>query len=174
LIRYLSIPLLVLAAILQSTLIPEFRIDGAGFDLVLVIVIAWVLTAGAADGVIWAVIAGVCQDLLNGTPTGTSAMALVFACAAVNLLFGQLGQGRWFFAVIAAGAATVVYHAALLLLYLLFGRSVSVVYTVTHITLWSIPFNMGLMLFVYPLVRSLYGQRATKKRGMLRVDDTGK
>ncbi|HVO43543.1 MAG TPA: rod shape-determining protein MreD, partial [Aggregatilineales bacterium] len=75
--RYLSIPLLFIAVILQTTVIPEIRIGGGGPDLVLMMVISWGLLAEADEAIFWAVVGGIIQDLAIGLPTGMSALALV-------------------------------------------------------------------------------------------------
>ncbi|MDN4552600.1 rod shape-determining protein MreD, partial [Salmonella enterica] len=71
--RYLSIPILLIAAILQSTVVPQFRLGGGGPDLIMMAVLSWILLSNAEEGAFWAVVGGIIQDLISGLPTGTTA-----------------------------------------------------------------------------------------------------
>jgi cell shape-determining protein MreD len=62
--RYIGIPLLILAAILDATLMAELRIGGGAPDLVFLLVVSWALLSTVQEAMMWAVIGGVLKDTL--------------------------------------------------------------------------------------------------------------
>jgi len=67
---YFGIPILLTAAVLQSTWLENVRILGGRPDLVLLLIITWSIIRGASDGVLWGFIGGIFCDLLSGGPFG--------------------------------------------------------------------------------------------------------
>ena len=67
---YFGIPILLGAAVLQSTWIEKLQILGGRPDLVLLLVITWAIIRGANEGVLWGFTAGIFCDLLSGGPFG--------------------------------------------------------------------------------------------------------
>jgi rod shape-determining protein MreD len=85
--RYLSLPILFLAAVLQAGLVPQIRFGGAAPDLVLLCVVAWSINAELQEALVWAFVGGIMSDLLSVAPIGTSSLALcivVFFISGVN------------------------------------------------------------------------------------------
>jgi rod shape-determining protein MreD len=150
--RYLSLPILVIAAILQSTLVPEIRVGGGGPDLILMSVLSWMLLAGTEEGIVWAMVGGIVQDLISGIPTGTSALALVVVAFGANLVFGTIARNNLILPPIVAAMGTVVYHLMLVVLLSILGRNVAIAYVLVYVTLPSIVFNFVLMLPIFRLL----------------------
>ena len=100
---YLVVPLLAVAAILQSTLVSHFRIWGVFADLPLLIVVSWGVLRGPREGLIWGFVAGLMLDLFSGAPFG----AATFGLMAVGLLSG-LGKSTVFRSQIALPMLTVL------------------------------------------------------------------
>ncbi|MCC7450317.1 MAG: rod shape-determining protein MreD [Anaerolineae bacterium] len=154
--RYISLPILIIAAILQSTVIPEIRIGGGGPDLIVMLVIAWALLAGVEEGTVWALIGGVVQDLLNGTPTGTSALALVVLVFVITLAIRPVNRKNLIVPPLVAAVGTVLYHVMLMALLTVVGRPVSISYTLPYVTLPTVLFNTVLMLPVFRVMGAIY------------------
>ncbi len=155
--RYLSIPILIVAAILQSTVIPVIRIGGGGPDLIFMLVLSWTMLADTQEGIIWAMVGGITQDLVNGLPTGTSALALVIVAFLVNLVFGSVAHNNLIIPPVVIAAGTVFYHFVLIGLLAALGRSVPISYTLTYVTFPTLLFNVVLSLPVYRLMGAVYG-----------------
>jgi rod shape-determining protein MreD len=85
---FLSIPILALAAILQSTLAPQIQILGGRPDFVFLLVLSWSINARLDESVIWAFAGGIMQDLFSVLPIGTSTLGMI------PLVFGVTGLGR--------------------------------------------------------------------------------
>lgn len=88
--NYIGIPILLLAALLNSTLMAEFRIGGGAPDLVFLLVVSWALLGDVEEALTWAVIGGVMQDLLSVAPLGTSSLGLVIVAFGADTVFGEI------------------------------------------------------------------------------------
>ena len=71
----LAIALPLVAALLQSAVVPFISIGGARPNLPFLVAGSWSLAAGAGEGVWWAFIGGLAADLLSGGPLGAFAVA---------------------------------------------------------------------------------------------------
>jgi rod shape-determining protein MreD len=117
LLGWLRVPLvLILALVLQVSLLSEFRIAGAHADLVVVIALACAMVAGAQVGAIVAFAAGLLVDLTVTTPFGLTALAYcLVAWGLGRVLTGVLHPVWWVPPLaLAAGAAVEVGLYALL------------------------------------------------------------
>lgn len=73
---YFGIPVLLVAAALQSSWLERVRIMGGRPDLVLLLVVTWAIIRGANEGAIWGFIGGLFCDLLSGGGLGLWTLAL--------------------------------------------------------------------------------------------------
>lgn len=152
---YLSIPVLTVAALIQATLMPELRILGGAPDLVLTLVLTYSLLFGFEQGVVWALVGGVVQDLISAVPLGTTSLALVVMVAAVGYVAGQTSPRSFFAPLLAAAGGTVIAHGVTLGVLLLAGRSLPILATLVQVTAPTVLYNVVLMLGLYRLVGTL-------------------
>jgi rod shape-determining protein MreD len=154
--RYLSLPILFIAAIVQSTVVPEIRIGSGGPDLILMLVLSWTLLADIEEGLYWAIVGGILQDLINGVPTGTSALALVVVAFVVNMSLGQIGRTNLIVPPLVAVVGTALYQLVLAALLAVVGHPVPIGYSLTHVTLPTGLFNIILMLPIFRLMGAVF------------------
>lgn len=154
--RYFSLLIVLIGAVVQSTVVPELRIGDSAPDLVLLLVLAWTLLSGLSEGLLWAAVGGVLQDWLSGLPTGTTALALLAAAMSAHLLVGQITRRNVLLPPLVAAGGTLVYHAALIVLLIIVRRPVEIGYTLRYITLPGVLFNAVGMLFVFISLGLLY------------------
>lgn len=152
---YLVVPLLVIAAFLQSTLVSHFRIWGVFADLPLLVVTSWGLLRGTREGLVWGFIAGLAVDLFSGAPFG----AATFGMMATGFLSG-LGQStvfrsQFFLPLIAVLLATIVYDILFLLVVWISGQPVSWLDSLFHLILPSAVLNAILTPVVFVIMRWL-------------------
>jgi rod shape-determining protein MreD len=162
--RYLSLPLLLVAVILQTTVIPEIRIGGGGPDLVLMMVIAWALLAEIDEAFIWAIVGGILEDLAVGLPTGTTALALVIVVFLVNLVVGNIQRNSIIVPPAVVAIATVLFHLLMLAILNAINRPAQVGTSLIYVTLPTVLFNLILMLPVFRLMGAIY--EASRPRGV--------
>ncbi len=160
---YLSIPVLAVAVILQSTVVPEFRFGGAMPDLVLLLVLAWSLMAGFEQGIIWAMVGGILQDLVSAAPVGTTSLSLVIVVALAALILGQISPRNLFYPALAAGGGLAVAHVVILIVLLLTGRTIPVIDLLLTVTLPGMVYNAVVMIPVYRVLGAFYSSSRPRR-----------
>ncbi|MBI1278107.1 MAG: rod shape-determining protein MreD [Anaerolineaceae bacterium] len=87
---FLSLPIMILVAALQVTVMPQISFWGGRPDLVLLVVVSWALNSTLEQGVLWAFVGGICKDLLSAAPIGTSIVGLILIIFGIHLVRQQL------------------------------------------------------------------------------------
>ena len=152
---YLVVPLLVTAAILQSTLVSHFRIWGVFADLPLLVVVSWSLLRGSREGLIWGFIAGVALDLFSGAPFGAATFGLMAAGSLSGLGQSTVFRSQLLLPLLVMLLATVVYDILFLLVVGISGYSVSWLDSLFRLILPSAMLNAILMPVVFAITRWL-------------------
>ncbi len=118
------IPLLIAAAIVQTTVTSYVQVIGVSPNLVLLVSVSWVLAAGSREGALAGLVGGLMLDAFSGAPFGVSTVALVLASMLTGL--GEIHVLRTARALpyAAIALATLVYQATVLLLLQMAGRAV--------------------------------------------------
>jgi rod shape-determining protein MreD len=152
---YLTLILLALALV-ESSWGRAISIAPVHPDLVLVAVISWTILCGTTEGLVWAVVGGLCLDLFSSGPFGLTVIPLV----AVSLL-ARLGYSRVFGAHIILPLFltfpfSVVYYLVYAFLLYLWGRPIVWGDALTHVILPASLLNIGAMLVLFPLLRWLH------------------
>jgi rod shape-determining protein MreD len=82
---YFGIPILLVAAVVQSTWLEGVQLVGGRPDLVLLLAITWSIIRGAEEGALWGFIGGIFCDLLSGSGLGLWTVSLTL----VGFMAGQ-------------------------------------------------------------------------------------
>src|SRR5262249_22331569 len=143
---------MILAVVVQSTVVPEIRIAGGGPDLILLLVLSWTLLADSTEGIVWAMVGGILQDIISGIPTGTTALALVIVAFLISAVPGVITSNNFIIPPIVAAGGTVIFHLIVVTLLAALGRPVPFSYTLTFVTFPSVLFNAILMLPIFRLI----------------------
>lgn len=152
---YLALPVLLLAAVLQATIFAHIRVLGGGFDVMLIVVVAWSLVQRDSDGPAWAFIGGLFADALSGGPPGAMTLALTTVTLAIALTEGRFYKSNWPVALIASVLSTLVYQLIYLVVLLISGRSINVIDALAVTTFPSAILNLLLMLPTYQTAKWL-------------------
>lgn len=89
---FLSVPVLLVAAVLQASLIPRLDLPGGGPNLTFVCVLAWALNVPVGQAALWAFLGGLFADILSTVPLGTSSLGLVLMISFMSGLGTQVYQ----------------------------------------------------------------------------------
>ncbi len=156
---YLGVVFLLLAAILQSTFMPQIRIFGGTPDLVFLMVLAWSINASLESSVAWAFIGGVAQDLLSAAPTGASVVGLLLLVFGVDQIKRQVYHVGLLliFALVMVG--TLAQKLIFALLLGIAGFQVNIIDHFVYVIVPSIAYNLVFTLPVLWLVRRLERSR---------------
>jgi rod shape-determining protein MreD len=113
---YLIIPVVIVLAIVQATLLPALPLLGVVPALWLVAVVAWGLFRGMREGLLVAFVGGLFIDLFSTAPLGVSSLSLMLAVASVTLLQRYLPRNQTFVPALLMALATVLFWFIYLLL----------------------------------------------------------
>lgn len=147
---------MIIGVVLQSTVVPEIRIAGGGPDLILMLVLSWTLLADTTEGIAWAMVGGILQDIISGVPTGTTALALVIVAFLVSIVPGVVTSNNLIIPPVAAAGGTVIFHLVIVAVLAVLGRPVPFGYTLTFVTFPSVLFNAILMLPIFRVIGFVY------------------
>jgi rod shape-determining protein MreD len=137
--------LLIVAALLQTALMPRWQLLAVTPGLVLVLMLGWSAYRGVPEALIWVFAAGLLLDILGLDRLGANALALLPVA-----LLGGLSRGRFFqsalvFPMVLAMVATFAYVAVLLGLRGLLGEGGDAAQVVGRVTLLQALLN-GLLV----------------------------
>ena len=113
---YVTIPLIILLAIAQATVLPAFPVFGIVPGLWVVVAVAWSLLRGMREGLIVAFIGGLIIDLLSTAPLGVSSLSLMAAITVVTFLQRYLPKNQTLVPALLMALATFIFWIVYLLL----------------------------------------------------------
>jgi rod shape-determining protein MreD len=155
---YLVIPLLVIVAFLQTTIMPHLAIWDVFPDLPVLVVVSWSLLRGPREGVVWGFIQGVAVDLLSGAPFGAATLSLIAAGALAGLSGTTAFRAHFALPLLTMFVATIVYDMIFLLMVQISGDAVSWLDTLFRIVLPSAVLNTILTPLVLGGTRILHNR----------------
>jgi rod shape-determining protein MreD len=149
---FISLVILVGAALLQTTLSPFVKISGVHPDLVLVLVIGWVILRGLEDGLFWAVVGGLSLDVLSGAPFGIFTLLLVVIALVTSLFHGRVFGSSIILPLSLTFPLSLLFNGLALLFLMLLGRPIDWGAAFFHILLPVAIFNTMVMMLIFPLL----------------------
>jgi rod shape-determining protein MreD len=144
---------LVVAVVVQSTVLAELRVAGVRPDLLVLAVVAVAMASEATTGAVFGFVAGLVADLLFDLPVGVSALVYTAVGFAVGTVRVYVTSPRPLVHLALAGAASLASVWCCGLLLRVFDLSSWA--TVTRSGPLVALYNLLLTPFVYPLVRAL-------------------
>jgi rod shape-determining protein MreD len=143
---------LVVALVLQVSVLADLRMAGAIGDLLLVVVVAAGITGGADRGAAWGFAAGLLYDLVLDTPFGLTALTYTLIGVAVGAAATAIGRtGGWWPVLLAAAAGL-----AQAMLYTVSGNVVGVAYPAGDVPGIGLVLAAWSAVLVLPMLRVLW------------------
>jgi rod shape-determining protein MreD len=140
------------ATLLQVSFFPYFKINGVQPDLVLVLVIAWTVLRGLPEGITWAVLGGLCIDLLSGGPFGIFTLAMLVVSLTANLFHGRVFGSSIIIPLGLTFPLTLLFNGLSLLALNLLGRTIDWNLALSEILIPLAVLNSVVMFFIFPLL----------------------
>jgi rod shape-determining protein MreD len=106
---YIAVPLMLLLVVLQAAVLPRFPVLGVAPQLLLLVVLAWTLLHGLAEGMLWALVAGLLLDLFSTSPLGVTTLAMMAAMAVAALIQRSFPGSRLLLPIVLAFVTTAVF-----------------------------------------------------------------
>ena len=142
-----GIPLMLAAALLQATVLPQITVLGARPDLVLVIALAWSTLDADREGMAWAFAGGLLLDLFSGAPLGLSSLLMVPITWVVGLSEAQVYRDNALLPLLLTAGGSLAYHVgSVLLLRSVLGEPIPLGEALLSVALPSMVFNVLLIL----------------------------
>lgn len=121
---YVVIPLLLLATVVQTALVPYLSMWGIFADLPLLMVVSWSLLQGRREGLVWGFVAGAAIDVLSGAPFGAATVSLSLVGFVAGLGETTVFRTHIALPLLAVFLATIVYDLLFLLIIRTLGQPV--------------------------------------------------
>jgi len=154
-VYYIGFPVLMLAAVIDASVLVQLRYLNGQPSLLLMLVVSWALLNDISDSLPWAVMGGVMADLLSVTPTGTSSLAFSLVVLAVVSTFGRVSRRNLVLPSLAVSMGTVIYSVVLAIVLLVAGWSVPPGGAALRWMLPSLAFNFIGILVVFRIMGAL-------------------
>lgn len=160
----LSLPILALAAVLQASIMPQLSILGGRPDLVFLLVVSWALNAPLEQGIIWAFVGGILQDLMSAAPTGTSAIGMVLIVFALDIFRQQLYRVGIVTIIWVTVVGTFVQQFLVMVVLTLSGFNIPILNNLGYVVLPTVFYNFILVFPVYFITRRIQKRVAGRAR----------
>lgn len=152
------VPLLGILSMFQASLMGLFTIYGVKPELVLIVILAWSLTFGSSETLVWAFIGGIWLDIFSGGPMGASSIALMTASLVAGVGYRSLSRFNilvpLFVVIVGSLTFSFIYLGILELLDAtgLLSGSLDLVGAVENIVFPTMLYNTSIMLLIIPLL----------------------
>jgi rod shape-determining protein MreD len=171
---FLSIPIMVVAAALQATLLPQISIFGGVPDLPFLLTLAWALNSPLEEAVVWAFVGGIAKDSLSASPLGTSVIGVLIVIFGIHLVRRQLYNVGVFSLIWIILPGSLIHQLVILGVVIASplrplapgqGLANAVIQSLTYVTLPTIVYNLVFIFPVYWLVRRIQTGLARGRAG---------
>jgi rod shape-determining protein MreD len=161
---YVGLPLVLLAALMEASVLPLFRIAGLQPNLVLVLLVAWLTARGAREAFVLIPVGGIFLGLVDSAPLGTALLALAPVALLHEVRGSQLREGGIVLAIAFVVLMTLIYNAVYLAGFALDGAVGDPLQAFTGVAVPACFLNVLILIPTYfvlsmttnPLRRSVY------------------
>jgi rod shape-determining protein MreD len=153
----IGLPVLMLAAAVESSVLPDLRTPGGGsVNLVLLLTLSWTLAGDWNGGMVWGLLGGLFLDLLSGGPLGIQSLALVTTAYVASLTEGQLWRSHVLLPLAAALFGSLAFQLLTLAGLAASGIVVDAAAALTGVVLPATLLNTLFVLPIYEIVRRVH------------------
>lgn len=128
------------------------KINGVHPNFVLILVIGWGILRGAAEGLTWALLGGLCLDFFSGAPFGLFTVTMLGVALVSSLAHGRLFGSSIVLPLSLTFPLSFLFNGLALFLLSFFGRSVNWVEAWGGVFLPAAIFNTVVMLLIFPFL----------------------
>lgn len=161
---YWSLPLIIIAVIVQATILPQIRIFGGQPDLVFLMMLSWSLNGRLEQNLMWAFVGGAAQDLMSAAPLGSSVLGMVLLAFAIEQIRHQVYHIGFILAVALVILGTILQKVVFMLVIGVSGFAIYPLENLTYVILPTIAYNLVFMVPIYWVVRRIQRRSAARQR----------
>jgi rod shape-determining protein MreD len=152
----IGIPLLIVLAILQTTVFADIHFFDGRPDIILLAVLGWGLAGGDRQSMVWGLIGGLLLDAFSGLPLGATSISLILIAFLVSFYTRRVWEANLFMPLGITLVASLVFHAYSLGWVVILGREIDLPFAFSRVILPSTILNVILILPVAQLLLSLF------------------
>jgi len=152
---YLSILLLGLATALQSSVVPQIRVLGGQPDLVFLLVLAWSVNTRLQDGLIWAFVGGIMNNLLSAAPLGVSSMSMILLVFVIDAIRRQVYSIGLPLLVLLVIFGSLFHQLMVMMILSLVGHEIAFLDSLSYVVAPTIAYNLVVIWPVYWFIRRM-------------------
>jgi rod shape-determining protein MreD len=152
---FVSVPFLMIAAVLQATFVPQIRFGGGGPDLVFLMVLSWAINASLTESLVWAFVGGITQDLLSAAPLGTSAVGMVIIVFFISGLNQQVYRVGFMLLSAMVLLGTSFHQFVVIVILAVTGHNIVLPFDLSYVVAPTIVYNFILIWPVYFVMRRI-------------------
>jgi rod shape-determining protein MreD len=141
-----GIPILMLLAVIQATVLSSLRLLDGAPDLIFLAMVAWALTGNSRQAMAGALFGGLLIDLLSGLPLGATAIIMVIVVYLVSLTAGRFWEANLLMPLTTVLWSSLLYHGLSLAVLLALGRTLDLSFALGRVILPSTFLNLILAL----------------------------
>jgi rod shape-determining protein MreD len=149
---YVALPLLLLTALIEASVLPLFRIGGLQPNLMLVLLVAWLMIRGDKEAFVLIPIAGVLLGLVDGAPMGAALLALAPIALLHELRGAHLREGGLTLTIAFTVLMTLVYNLVYLAVFTIDGASGSWLAALMRVAIPACFLNVIALLPIYAVI----------------------
>ena len=149
---YIGVPLMFVLAAAEAAVLPQFRVSGLQPNLVLVVLVAWLMLRGPAEGFLLITVGGLLLGLVDGAPLGTALLALAPLFVLHEARGSQLREGGLILTIVFTVIMTATYHLIYLAVFTVQGQNGDWLEAFIRIVLPTAFINVVLLMPVYFLL----------------------
>ena len=154
----LAIPILSIAAILQSAVFSRITLLQGTADIILLTIIAWALQKKVKTGWQWGIIGGLLADFLSGLPFGIFTASYLLTIGIALGLKARIWRFIGLVQLFTTFIGTILSHGFSLLAIFLQGTTLPLKNVLQSITLPSLMLNVFLTIPIFILIQELAWQ----------------
>lgn len=153
----ISIPVLIVGLVLQTTIVARLPLLHGTADLMLLIVAAWSLLERGHSAWLWAVLASLLVSAVSAVPPLAVWVSYLVVMAAARLLQRRIWQSPLLTMFVVTFLGTITQNAAVIGFLRFGGTPIGIQESLGQVTLPSVLLNLLFALPVYAIMRDLAG-----------------
>jgi rod shape-determining protein MreD len=151
--RYVIAAVLVLlVAVVQTSVIPTFRVLGVHANLMLVLLLSWAMVRGLEEAMVVVPMGGLALGLMDGQLLGAAMLALIPLVLLTEIREARIIQGDFLLAVLLILLSTLAYEVIILVILRVTGETVQWWGTLSRVVVPAAIVNAVLVPPVYGLL----------------------
>jgi rod shape-determining protein MreD len=155
---WIGVPLLILVALIEVSVLPLFRVYGLQPNIMLVLLVAWLIVRGSNEVYVLAPIGGIILGFLDGAPAGTALIGLAPLALLQEIRGSQLREGGLIEAISFTILMSFFYNIVHLGVFALLNETGELGPAFTRIILPTVFLNAVVLLPLYWLLTVTYSE----------------